>query len=205
MRLFPVAVCCFLAVLPGCSSWQSPPAADDFGQLPSFAMTERSGRSITRDDLSGKVWTASFTFTRCGGACSQIQETMQKLQAAFASEPDFRLVSISVDPEHDTPEVQRLYADQKRADAERWLFLSGKQDETYRLITEGFHLTVFQVEGPQRKPGFEVEHTPKVALVDRRGHVRGYFDGRQRDDNGNPIDDLPALRRTVQALLREKL
>lgn len=177
-------------------------AADELWPLPAFALTERSGRTVRLDDLRGKVWVASFTFTRCAGACWQITETMNRLQREFAHEKDFLLVSISVDPVYDTPEVQQAYAAAKGADAERWLFLTGKPDEIYLLIGEGFRLTVRPREGPERKPGFEVDHTPKVALVDQRGHVRGFFDGRQTDDTGTSVDELPALKREITELLR---
>jgi cytochrome oxidase Cu insertion factor (SCO1/SenC/PrrC family) len=203
MRLALVAVLLLASFSSGCGG---PPAqpADDFGPLPDFTLTERSGRALTRADLRGRVWVASFTFTRCAGACWQISETMSRLQKDFANAADFRLVSISVDPAHDTPAVQQCYADQKGADAARWLFLTGEQEPIYRLIGEGFKLTVYQTEGADRKPGFEVEHTPKVAVVDRRGHVRGYFDGRHQDEQGQPINDYPALQERVRALLREK-
>ena len=74
----------------------------------------------------------------------------------------------------------------------------------HRLIRENFHLGVQRVEGEAAKPGQEVSHSTKLALVDRRGHVRGYFDGRQVDEEGKPVDELPKLRQAVAALLREK-
>ena len=171
--------------------------------LPDFTLTERGGRAVRRADLRGKVWVASFTFTRCAGACWQINETMSRLQRDFAGAKDFRLVTVSADPERDTPEVQRRFAEQRGVDAERWLFLTGGQDEVYRLIQEGFRLTVRQTEGAERKQGFEADHTPKVAVVDRDGRVRGYFDGRQTDDAGADVDQYPELKRRVNELLAE--
>ena len=177
MRYALAGLLLFTCMLTGCKARPSGGALqDDFGRLPDFTLTERRGRIVRLENLRGKIWVASFTFTRCGGACWQISETMGRLQASLAQEPDFLLVTISVDPDHDSPEVQDRYAEQMGADAERWLFLTGKKDDVYRLIRDGFRLTVFENEGPDRKPGFEVEHTPKVAVVDRRGHVRGYFD-----------------------------
>ncbi len=199
MRPAVVGVLLLTGLLSGCGAPRGPD--DDFGPLPAFTLLERAGGSVRNEDLRGKVWVASFTFTHCAGACWQINETLSRLQRDFAAEPDFRLVTISVDPERDTPEVQRRYAEQRGADAGRWLFLSGNQDEIYRLIGKGFKLTVYQNEGPERRPGFEVEHTPRVAVVDKRGHVRGYFDGRQRDEQGNALDDYPALKARVAVLL----
>lgn len=201
MRHLLFALCAAVLFLVGCTN---APPPDDFGALPEFTLTERSGKTVQLADLRGKVWVASFTFTRCAGACGQIQETMARLQGDLAGERGFLQVSISVDPEHDTSELQREYAKSRGAQEERWWFLTGKRDQIYPLIQQGFKLTVYQTEGPARKPGFEVEHTPKVAVVDRRGHVRGYFDGRQMDDTGAPINEYPALKQRIQSLLNNE-
>jgi uncharacterized membrane protein YozB (DUF420 family)/cytochrome oxidase Cu insertion factor (SCO1/SenC/PrrC family) len=191
------AICLVLA----CAASQA--TASELWPLPEFALRESGGRTIRLADLRSKVWVASFTFTRCTGACWQINETMSRLQRDFAGERDFLLVTISVDPEHDTPEIQQRFAQQRGAQPGRWLFLSGSEEEVYRLIREGFRLKVVPTEGPDRKPGFEVDHTPKVALVDRRGHLRGFFDGRQTDDSGASVDELPALKQAILSCLRE--
>jgi protein SCO1/2 len=153
-------------------------ANDDLGTVGTFSLTERAGRTVSRDDLLGKVWIASFEFTRCTQGCPQISATMEKLQADLAHYPDVRLVTFTVDPKHDGTEQLREYAKHYHADPERWLFLTGEENEIYRLLKDSFHLPVQQTEGAERKPGNEVLHSPKLVLVDRRGHIRGYFDGR---------------------------
>src|SRR5262249_33282379 len=105
---------------------------------------------------------------------------------------------------HDTPEVLKKYAEQYGADAERWLFLTGNKEDVYRMIGDGFQLGVEETRGAARTPGNEVIHSSKLALVDRRGRIRGYFDGRQIDDSGEPIDELPKLRQAIAGLLREE-
>ena len=129
---------------------------------------------------------------------------MARLQKQLGDQPGVRLVSISVDPKHDTPAVLKDYAGRFGADPERWLFLTGEQDDVYRLVSKGFALGVQQTEGAQRTPGNEVIHSSKLVLVDRRAQIRGYFDGRQADDDGRPIDDLPKLRQAIGELLREQ-
>src|SRR5262245_41375684 len=104
-RIYPniLARAVFAAVLAaGCSS---PPSAPDdvFGRVEDFSLTERSGKTVRRADLEGKVWVAAFVFTRCAGPCSQVSGSMARLQLQFAGEPDALLVSFTVDPEHDTP------------------------------------------------------------------------------------------------------
>jgi protein SCO1/2/putative membrane protein len=142
-----------------------------------FSLTERSGRTITDEDLAGKVWIASFQFTRCTGPCPQISQTMRRLQKELAALPDVRLVTFTVDPERDHPEELRRYAEHFEADPERWLFLTGPEKEIYRLLKEGFHVHAAQRQGKARTPGAEVEHGTKLVVVDRHGHVRGYYDG----------------------------
>jgi len=118
-------------------------AANDLPRLwevPDFALIERSGQSVTRADLLGKVWIASIIFTRCAEECPLVSNHMARLQATFAAEPDVRLVSITVDPAYDTPEVLTRYAQSFAAQPQRWLFLTGDKAMIYRLVREGFRL-----------------------------------------------------------------
>src|SRR5262245_31476896 len=150
-RSFALPLVAALLTLTGCASWAPPPADDDLGEVADFALTERGGETVHRADLLGKVWVAAFGFTRCTGPCPQVSGTMARLQAELAGQPEVRLVSFSVDPDHDTPEVLRGYAQRFGADPQRWLFLTGPRDDLYRLIQESFHLAVQQSEGEARK------------------------------------------------------
>jgi len=126
----------------GCSSGSgSPPAKpttneDDFGPVADFTLTERSGRTIRCQDLRGKVWVASFLFTRCCTGCPRISADLLELQKNLPE--GVAIVSFSVDPEYDTPPVLKAYADTLGADPKRWLFLTGKQSEIYHLIKDSF-------------------------------------------------------------------
>src|SRR5437667_10232129 len=161
---------------------RAPAEDDDFGAVGDFALTERNGRIVTRADLDGKVWVASFVFTCCAGPCPQISGTMAELHRDVSGEPDVRLVTFTVDPERDTPVVLKQYAERYGADPERWLFLTGEQKALYALIEKSFLLGVRQNEGKDRTPGNEVTHSTRLVLVDRRGHVRGFYDGRRFDE-----------------------
>jgi protein SCO1/2/putative membrane protein len=102
---------------------------------------------------------------------------MAHLQQALAGSKDVVLVSFTVDPEFDTPEVLRAYAARYGADPESWLFLTGDREEIYTLIRKTFLVGVEQNEGVERQPGNEVRHSVKLVLVDGQGRIRGYFDG----------------------------
>jgi cytochrome oxidase Cu insertion factor (SCO1/SenC/PrrC family) len=117
-------------------------ALKPLAKAPDFALTERAGRPLTTADLRGKVWIANFIFTRCVDTCPLVSSRMVQLQKAFAAEDDVRLVSITVDPAHDTPEVLARYADKLGAHPQRWLFLTGNKEQIYRLAREGFRMGV---------------------------------------------------------------
>ncbi len=116
-----------------------PPA---YGHVPDFSLIERSGRRVDAAELRGMVWVADFIYTRCTDTCPVQSAQMAGLQAAFSAEPDFRLVSITVDPLRDRPEVLARYAERFRADAARWLFLTGRKEAILALAQEGFRLPV---------------------------------------------------------------
>ncbi len=143
-----------------------------YGEVPDFALVERSGRQVTRADLLGKVWVVNFMFTRCVDACPLQSHRMARLQETFAQEPDVRWVSITVDPEHDTPEVLSQYAAHFAAHAQRWLFLTGDQQIIYRLAREGFYLGVVPPAEAHRTSA-----TPGDAVVWRA--VRGLLQALQ--------------------------
>ena len=128
--------------LPFARSWLRGPALPVYWQIPGFSLVERSGQRVTLADLMGKVWVATFIYTHCPDTCPFQTAEMAGLQKEFAQAKDFRLVSITTDPENDTPEVLAKYASQFNADPKRWLFLTGDKRAIYRLAQKGFHLSV---------------------------------------------------------------
>ncbi len=183
---------------------------DDLGPVGDFRLTERDGRTVSSDDLRGKVWIASFIFTRCTGPCPQVTGTMARLQKelALASEPDLRLVTFTVDPKRDDADELKRYAANFQAHDERWLFLTGKQEEVHDLVQKGFKLAVAENPNPGKVAGDEFDHSTRLVLVDRRGHIRGYFSGLPTgtsDADEKEFDaNLAKLRRHVSALLKEQ-
>ena len=160
----------------------APRAGQDLGdhgyELGSFRLTERSGKALTEADLAGDVWVAAFIFTRCPVSCPKISSVMKGLQRPLG-DAGVRLVSLSVDPDYDTPAVLTRYADGLGADPSRWWFLTGKQDEVVALILNRFHLPVARNEGVADGPEDRVEavrHSPRLVLVDRGNEVVGFFD-----------------------------
>lgn len=145
-------------------------------EVSGFHLTECRGRTVRKADLLGRPWVASFLFTRCRGACPRVAAQLQMLKDRIG-ETGVRLVTFTVDPENDTPEVLKHYAAELQAEPERWLFLTGKPKDVYDLVQHGFKMSAAQRQGPDRKPGYEVIHSKYVLLVDGKGFVVGRYDG----------------------------
>jgi protein SCO1/2 len=149
-----------------------------YGSVPDFSLTERGGKEIDLAKLRGKIWIADFIYTTCTDTCPLQTAAMAKLQEEFAGKPDVQLVSFTVDPERDTPEVLSHYADKHKADADRWYFVTGRRDRIIRLIQEGFHLSVATLPTDSDANGM-IPHSPRFVLVDKDARIRGYYDSRE--------------------------
>jgi cytochrome oxidase Cu insertion factor (SCO1/SenC/PrrC family) len=171
-----------LAIAAGCvAGTHSPPpdAAQPDLDYPvgTFALTERSGRTVTEMDLRGKVWVASFIFTRCIGPCPAVTSTVAELQREFKDDSRVRFVTFTVDPKRDDLTALREYADSRNADPERWLFLTGDETAIHTLMREQFKQPVERKTGPDVRPGDEFGHSPRLVLVDKKGVIRAMCDG----------------------------
>ncbi|MEE8170421.1 MAG: SCO family protein, partial [Phycisphaerae bacterium] len=147
-------------------------------ELPAFTLTERSGAALSGRDLAGRVWIADFIFTFCAGPCPMMTQRMGELQASLADLEKLRLVSFSVDPLRDTPDVLTTYAKRFGADAERWLFLTCKDEQIIRdLAIDGFKLLARDATPDELEKGTDaILHSTNFVLVDVLGRVRGFYD-----------------------------
>lgn len=178
-------------------------------RLPPFALTDQSGEAVTRATMEGTVWVADFVFTRCPYPCPLLTQRMSRLQSRLAGEAALagvKLVSISVDPDHDTPPVLRGYGEKYAANFDRWSFLTGDRDEVRRLVYGGFRLWV-SLPGDEEggrgdidagaaaaatqggDDGGRIVHSDRWVLVDRDGWVRGYYSG--LTDDGHAANQVP--------------
>ena len=167
-----------------------------YGTVPDFALVERSGKTTNLAALRGKTWIADFIYTTCADTCPLQSAEMAKLQDELHGTADLRLVSFSVDPVKDTPDVLREYAKRFRADPERWLFLTGDKEQISHLIQTGFRLSA----APLKETGTGAEvflHSPRFVLIDKSAEIRGYYDSRD-------ADALARLRKDTATLLDQK-
>ncbi len=139
-------------------------------KLPDFVLLESMGQTVRLKDMAGKRWLANFIFTRCAGPCPMMTRDISELHRLVGkSNPDFRFVTFTVDPEHDTVDVLKKYAETFRADQERWKFVTGGEAEILDLIRGGFMQYVQPNLGESRTPGFEVAHSNRAVLVNENG------------------------------------
>jgi protein SCO1/2 len=147
--------------------------------LPAFALTDQVGHPFGTRELAGKVWVADFIFTACQQACPLMSERMQELGRRTKNlGPDFHLVSISVDPDRDTPARLAEYAARYAANPVRWSFLTGPIDAVQNTVTEGFKIGMGREAITPDGGGetfWEIFHGEHLVLVDRQLRVRGYF------------------------------
>lgn len=186
-----VAATLALAVALGCLWWlrSRPVPPPDLGAAPAFELTDQAGRRVRLDDLRGRPAVLDFVFTRCVAVCPAMTAQMERV-ARGLPEGSFRRVSITLDPEHDTPEVLRRYAEQRSAPAD-WLFLTAEdQETTVTLARDGFHLAVQTDTGDPANP---IVHSTRFVLIDAGGRIRGYYDALTPED-------MEELRRDLRDL-----
>jgi protein SCO1/2 len=165
-------------------------AVRSYVTVPSFQLTNQNGQPFGSVQLIGKIWIADFIFTSCPGPCPMISSRMSELQKPLQT-TDVHLVSFSVDPEKDTPEVLRSYAEKLQAQPGRWDFLTGSKSVIYDLSKNGFKLAISDGSGEIGVP----VHSTRVVLVDRHGEIRGYYDATAPDAVTKLLADTSHLLR----------
>ena len=146
-------------------------------RVSSFSFTNQNGETITNEDYSGKVFLLEFFFTTCPTICPKMNQNLVSIQNSFPERTDFGIASITINPDYDTVEVLKDYADQYGVKNPNWHFLTGDQGVIYELANSGFNLYAAQVDGADG--GFE--HSGNFALIDKQGYIRSRV-----DDFGNP-------------------
>ena len=180
-----------------CRGARSGPEAElpEYGTVPDFSLLDAAGKTVSRGDLVGEVWIADFIFTRCAGACPSMTAKMGWLQSALEASPGgaargsagssarrIRLVTFTVDPDNDTPQILRGYAAAAGARSDRWLFLTGGREAIRKLSERGFKLSAeTDPQAAATLGGPAVTHSQKFVLVDQESRIRGYYDGTDED------------------------
>jgi protein SCO1 len=164
--------------------------------VPDFTLTNQFGQTVSLSNLLGQVWVADVIFTTCPMSCEQMTRRMKAVTAQISDRAPVKFVSITAYPQHDTPEVLKKYAVDRGLDQARWHFLTGVKSNVYELSIHGMKFAV--LDNTNRViPEDLFIHSTHFALVDKRGHIRGYFEGTEEEDRRQ-------LVLSVKKLLRER-
>lgn len=154
-------------------------------EVPPFSLTNQSEQTVSNQTLRGKPWVAAFIFTRCPGPCPIMSGKMAELQPQL-DEP-VRLVSFTLDPKYDTPEVLREYGRAYNADFDRWDFLTGD------LKVIGDLASAMKIAATRGPDPIDIEHGTHFVLINPKGQVHGYYRHADPDDNRRLVEDANAL------------
>jgi protein SCO1/2 len=192
----PRSIACILLVClsVACDNSAKPPPV--LLPAPSFALTDEAGeRFDSVAELGGHVWVANFIFTRCPDVCPAFTAKMASVQEKTASLGDKapRLISFSVDPQHDTPAVLAAYARQHGARAERWSFLTGETDAVKTAVEGGLKIVMGDLVEKNGLPN--IAHGQHFVLVDQRQQIRGYYDMNDAEAFARLLRDIDSIAR----------
>lgn len=169
----------------------------DSGAVPHFTLTNQHGQAFSLTNLLGQVWVADVIFTRCPVSCEKMSRRMKALQDQFPARANVRFISLTADPEFDTPRVLTTYAGRHGADPDRWFFLTGLKRDVYKLAVDGLKFVVLDKTEQRETPDDLFVHSTHFVLIDKRGHIRGYFEGTDEHERKQ-------LAIAVKKLMRER-
>ena len=172
------------------------------GKAPKFSLINQNGKTITQEDYKGKVYVVEFFFSTCPTICPIMNRNMKVIQDSFASNANFGIASITINPLTDTPEILKTHAEGLGLKGMNWNFLTGNQEYIYEIANKGFNLYV----GENKKVNGGFEHSGLFALIDKEGNIRS-----RQDDFGNPIvyydglkdEGVKQIKQDISKLLAE--
>lgn len=159
-----------------------------YGQIKDFQLTDSKGEQFQSSQLKNKVWVADFFFTTCGTICPIMTRNMNSLYGVYKLNPNVEFVSISVNPEQDTPDVLARYAQKYQVSTNNWNFLTGPREAITDLTVKSFKIG--SIEDP-------IFHSANFVLVDKSGRIRGYYDGTVKEE-------VLELSKDLKQLIKEK-
>lgn len=156
-----------------------------------FSLVNQNNDTITQEYYKGKIYIADFFFTTCQTICPIMTEHMVEIQQELKDDPEIKLLSHSVIPTYDTPEILKKYAIQKGVDDTRWNLVTGSQREIFTLARKHY-LAVQDIPGTE--DDLDMVHTENFMLIDKKGYIRGYYDGTQDEAILNLLEDIEVLK-----------
>ena len=181
-------------------------------KVPNFSFVDQHGKTITNKDYEGKVYVIEFFFTSCPTICPRMNKNLIHIQNEFIDFEDFGVASFSINPDYDTPEVLKAYAEKYGVTNPNWHLMTGDKETIYKLSNEGFY--IYAAANPDVEGGFE--HSGNFALIDKNGFIRSrvvngnpiiYYNGitseSEKTDEDGKSEEISALKEDIKKLLSE--
>lgn len=165
----------------------------NYHTIPKFSLINQNGETINQNTLKGKIYVTDFFFTSCGNPtlCPRMSSELKRVQEKIKNQEDVLIVSHTVDPVHDTPEVLKKYAQSYGAIDGKWHFLTGDKKSIYDLAYHGYKINAGE---EKNTPTPEFMHAVKFILVDKEGRIRGYYDGTDREQVDKLLVEIQVLQ-----------
>ncbi len=164
--------------------------------IPPFTFTNQLGNTITDNDLKDKIYVASFFYATCPKECPKMSDQLERVQSEFAKDDKVKIISHTINPEHDTVPVLREYARKYHADSTRWWFVTGSRDAIDSIAHDGY-----KVASGKRGDFF---HSQELLLIDKDKHIRGIYDGMDAASVDTLISEIKVLELEYRDKERKK-
>lgn len=147
-----------------------------YGPIGDFSLTNQNGTAVSLADLRGHVWVGDIIFTRCAGPCLRMTRQMKELQDALPKDSQTRLVSLTTDPEYDTPPILKTYGERNDEDTNRWMFLTGTKRGIASLAVDSLKLSAVEKKPEERETAADLfVHSTIFVVVDKHAQLRGIY------------------------------
>lgn len=160
-----------------------------------FDLINQEGEAFSSRSVSKKIWVVEYFFASCMGICPIMNEQMKRIQSAYYSDTNVVILSFTVDPENDTPKVLKEYANAHESAVGKWFFLTGNKESIYKLARKSFFLLKPAEAKNQGDVGSDFIHTNNFVLIDENKQIRGYYDGTNRNEVDELIEDIAILQK----------
>lgn len=157
--------------------------------VPSFSFINQDNDKLTESFVKNKIWVVHYFFIACPSICPKMIANMERVQASFKTDDNIRIVSLTVNPREDTPDRLKAYAVTRKINPSQWQLGTGNKKELYRFARNGLYITATDGDGGPD----DFIHSDKFVLVDRNGHIRGYYDGTSPAQVEQLIRDIQRL------------
>jgi protein SCO1/2 len=159
--------------------------------IPDFILIAEDGGPFSSNVLDGKVCVVNFFFTSCPSICPKMMRNVQSVHELYRLDDDVLFLSITVDPDHDTPQRLSKYAELLNAETAQWKFLTGEKKAIYALARNAYFLSASEGDGGPH----DFIHSENLALIDGKRQIRGYYNGLDKESVGQLSKDIAKLKR----------